>query len=38
MEDALPAADVIEELDPETEQAMQREMAAYIALYPQLNL
>jgi hypothetical protein len=37
LEDALPAGDMIEELDPETEQAMQREMAAYIALHPELK-
>lgn len=37
LDDALPADDVIEELDPETEKAMQREMAAYTALHPQLK-
>jgi hypothetical protein len=37
LEDALPAVDVIEELEPETERAMQREMAAYIALHPELK-
>lgn len=37
LEYALPVADVVEELEPETEQAMQREMAAYIALHPELK-
>lgn len=37
LDDALPTTDLLEDLDPELEKAMQREMAAYIALHPQLK-
>lgn len=37
LDDALPTTDLLEDLDSEIEKAMQKEMAAYIALHPQLK-